>query len=106
RGAAPRRHHARGKAQDAEGHRHRAEDRSRRQPFLRWQDRAADELDQRLSRQAPGHQGRRAYDDGGVGAAANNYANFFTASTALSPPNANEFDSAASIASERAVFGT
>ena len=45
-------------AQDAKGHRDRAEGRSRRQPFLRRQDRAADDVDQRLSRQAARHQGR------------------------------------------------
>jgi hypothetical protein len=34
------------------------------------------------------------------------YINFFTARTALSPPKANEFDSAASIAMARALLGT
>jgi hypothetical protein len=34
------------------------------------------------------------------------YENPFTASTALSPPKANEFETAASIGILRAVFGT
>jgi hypothetical protein len=51
-GAAARRHQSRGKAQDAKGHRHRAEGRARRQPLLRRQDRTADEQHRRLSRQA------------------------------------------------------
>ncbi len=59
-----RRHHAGREAQDPEGHRHRAEGHPRRQPFLRRQGRAADGVDQRLSRQAARHQGRTGQQRG------------------------------------------
>src|SRR5262249_28757854 len=52
-GAAEGRHRPGREAQDPEGHRDRAEGGARRQPLLRRQARAADDIGQRLSRQAP-----------------------------------------------------